>query len=159
MNERTIILVTHHVGLVLTKADYVVSLKDGKVEISGNTEELKSSGALAAILKEANNGIDFEDIIETVAENIELKRLNNMSDEEIQLADNSDDSALRESSESITINEISEPEQRHPTVHRGGSTDATMFTDFQNDNGDSVKTRTPRKLTEEEGKFVNYLSS
>ncbi|GBB84403.1 hypothetical protein RclHR1_00110036 [Rhizophagus clarus] len=152
MNERTIILVTHHVGLVLTKADYVVSLKDGKVEISGNTEELKSSGALAAILKEANNRIDFEDIVEIAAENIDLKRPNNASDKEIQLADDPDDPALRESSESISVNEISEP-----TVHRGGSTDATTFTDFQNDNGDSAKTGTPRKLTEEEGYAVGAV--
>src|SRR5579871_6839982 len=99
MDERTVILVTHHVGLSLAKADYVVSLKDGKVEVSGKIEELKSSGALSVILKEANNGIDFEDTIE----NAEFKRPNNMSDEEeIQIID---DSILEKFSESTTINE------------------------------------------------------
>jgi ABC-type multidrug transport system ATPase subunit len=148
MNERTIILVTHHVRLALTKADYIVSLRDGKVEISGNTEELKSSGALAAILKEANDGIDIEDIIETVAENTELKRPNNTNDEkEIQPVD---DSALGESSESITISgEVSELEQRYPTAHREGSTNAITLT--LNDNGDFAKTVTPRKLIQDEG--------
>src|SRR5947208_131210 len=71
MVGRTRILVTHHVGLSLTKADYVVSLKDGNVEVSGTAKELKDSGALAAILEEANNGIEFEDIIETAAEDIQ----------------------------------------------------------------------------------------
>ncbi|CAG8606010.1 17882_t:CDS:10 [Rhizophagus irregularis] len=156
MNERTIILVTHHVGLALAKADYIVSLKDGKVEISGKTEELKSSGASAAILKGANNGIDFEDIIETAAENTELKRSNNTSDEkEIQLVN---DSTLGESSENTTINEgISESEQRHPTAHRGGSTDATTLPDFQNDNGDSAKIVNPRKLIKDEGYAVGSV--
>lgn len=151
MNERTIILVTHHVRLALIKADYVVSLNDGKVEISGKTEELKSSGALAAILKEANNGIDFEDIIETAAENPELERPNNTNgEEEIQLVD---DSTLGESSERTTINEeISESEQRCPTAHQGGSTNATTYTD-QNDNKDLTRTVSPRKLIQEEGKL------
>ncbi|GBB99870.1 hypothetical protein RclHR1_03660017 [Rhizophagus clarus] len=137
MSERTIILVTHHVRLALTKADYVVSLNDGKVEISGKTEELRSSGALTAILKEANNGIDFEDIIETAAEEIQLV----------------DDSTLGEASESTTINEeISESEQ---TAHQGGSTNVTMHMD---QNG-SARTVTPRKLIQVEGYAVGFVES
>ena len=131
MIGRTRILVTHHVGLTLAKADYIVSLKNGKVEVSGSAEELKNSGALAAILKDANNETDFEDIIETTIEDISS---NHSSSEEVQLTS---DLTLGESSESTDIDEeISE----------------TTLADRQNENSSSANPVTPRKLVQDEGK-------
>ena len=101
MDGRTRILVTHHVGLSLAKADYIVSLKDGKVEVSGKAEELKNSGALAAILKEANNRTEFEDIVEIVTEDTTSNH------EEIQLTS---DLTLRES---IIVDELADGQNKN----------------------------------------------
>ena len=129
MIGRTRILVTHQVGLCLTKADYVVSLENGNVEFSGNAKELKDSGTLEMILKESNNEMEFEDIIETETEDIQ--------------SNNSSDSTLRESS-TATTDEISIEQE-----HYQGKSEITVASNYQNENGDSV---TPRKLIKDEGK-------
>ncbi|KAI8647895.1 P-loop containing nucleoside triphosphate hydrolase protein [Parasitella parasitica] len=46
MKHRTIVLVTHHVGLCLPSADYIVALKDGEVVDAGSPKELLKSGVL-----------------------------------------------------------------------------------------------------------------
>lgn len=46
MKGRTVILVTHYVGLCLQSADYVVVLKDGQVAAAGSPEEVVQTGVL-----------------------------------------------------------------------------------------------------------------
>ncbi|CAO3612277.1 unnamed protein product [Cunninghamella blakesleeana] len=46
MKNRTVILVTHHVGLCIRGADYVVSLQDGQVVSAGTPTHVINSGAL-----------------------------------------------------------------------------------------------------------------
>ncbi|KAI9485985.1 MAG: P-loop containing nucleoside triphosphate hydrolase protein [Benjaminiella poitrasii] len=53
MKHRTVILVTHHVGLCLSGAGYVVVLKDGQVANAGKPKELLKSGALGEELLKA----------------------------------------------------------------------------------------------------------
>lgn len=48
---RTRILVTHHVGLCLSRANYAVSLSDGTVEHAGYVEDLQRKGEMDDILK------------------------------------------------------------------------------------------------------------
>lgn len=48
--NRTRILVTHHVGLVLPRAAFLVTLADGRVQYCGSPEELRATGALKDIL-------------------------------------------------------------------------------------------------------------
>jgi ABC-type multidrug transport system fused ATPase/permease subunit len=53
MKHRTIILVTHHVGLCLSGAAYIVALKDGEVVDAGTPKALLKSGALGEELSKA----------------------------------------------------------------------------------------------------------
>lgn len=48
--NRTRILVTHHVALCLPRTDYFVSLEDGSVKHAGTVEELRRTNSLADIL-------------------------------------------------------------------------------------------------------------
>lgn len=41
IQDRTVILVTHHVGLASQVADFLVTLEDGKVKSQGSISELK----------------------------------------------------------------------------------------------------------------------
>ncbi|CAO3598060.1 unnamed protein product [Absidia cylindrospora] len=63
MKQRTVILVTHHVGLCIRAASYVVAMKDGKVESSGSPVEVINSGALGEdfnLLKDIETGNEAE---------------------------------------------------------------------------------------------------
>jgi ABC-type multidrug transport system fused ATPase/permease subunit len=53
MKQRTVILVTHHVGLCLPGADYIVALKDGEVADAGSPKALLKSGVLGEELSQA----------------------------------------------------------------------------------------------------------
>ncbi|CAG8441509.1 9619_t:CDS:10 [Funneliformis caledonium] len=131
MEGRTRILVTHHVGLSLTKADYAVLLKDGKVEVSGTAKELKNSLAI-----ETNN--EVEDIIETVAENTNFQVPSNA------FSDKSNEDEIRPideglNSEGTTINEESDQEDS-----------IVASTVRKDENRDSTKTKFPKKLIQAE---------
>ncbi|KAF8579651.1 multidrug resistance-associated ABC transporter [Ramaria rubella] len=52
--NRTVVLVTHNVELVLPGAYYLVRLLDGRINIQGTTEELRERGVLDAITKESS---------------------------------------------------------------------------------------------------------
>ncbi|KAK6527245.1 hypothetical protein TWF281_010433 [Arthrobotrys megalospora] len=52
MKGRTRILVTHHVQLCLPKTDYIVELKDGRVERAASVTELKRTGSLTKIIEQ-----------------------------------------------------------------------------------------------------------
>ncbi|KAJ7850608.1 hypothetical protein B0H14DRAFT_2581828 [Mycena olivaceomarginata] len=51
--NRTVILVTHHVELVLPGAHYVVRMLDGRIDTQGTAEELRAKGVLDEIAHEA----------------------------------------------------------------------------------------------------------
>ncbi|OAD65376.1 hypothetical protein PHYBLDRAFT_189572 [Phycomyces blakesleeanus NRRL 1555(-)] len=53
MKDRTVILVTHHVGLCLKAAAYIVALKDGEVAGSGDPASVLKSGVLGEELAQA----------------------------------------------------------------------------------------------------------
>ncbi|KAI7906444.1 P-loop containing nucleoside triphosphate hydrolase protein [Cokeromyces recurvatus] len=53
MKHRTVILVTHHVGLCISGADYVVVLKEGQVLDAGSPKSLLKSGVLGEELSKA----------------------------------------------------------------------------------------------------------
>ncbi|KAK6349334.1 hypothetical protein TWF730_010082 [Orbilia blumenaviensis] len=52
MKGRTRILVTHHVQLCLPKTEYIVELKDGKVERAALVTDLKRTGSLTKIIEQ-----------------------------------------------------------------------------------------------------------
>ncbi|KAG1471789.1 hypothetical protein G6F56_001926 [Rhizopus delemar] len=54
MTDRTVILVTHHVGLCLQGTAYIVALKDGEVVDAGTPKDMLKSGALGEELSNAN---------------------------------------------------------------------------------------------------------
>ncbi|KAF8158956.1 multidrug resistance-associated ABC transporter [Mycena galopus ATCC 62051] len=51
--NRTVILVTHHVELVLPNAHYLIRMKDGRIDSQGSPEDLRSRGLLEGIAREA----------------------------------------------------------------------------------------------------------
>ncbi|CAO3644968.1 unnamed protein product [Cunninghamella blakesleeana] len=53
MKNRTILLVTHYVGLCLGGSSYVVALRDGKVEAAGKPKDVVQSGVLGEELSNA----------------------------------------------------------------------------------------------------------
>ncbi|PVF92969.1 hypothetical protein CPB86DRAFT_743436 [Serendipita vermifera] len=53
MANRTVILVTHHVDLVLPSAQYFVRMLDGRIDTQGTIAELRSRGVLEALVHEA----------------------------------------------------------------------------------------------------------
>ena len=58
--DRTRILVTHHVGLCLPKTRYTVVLGDGTIEHAGSVEDLRRRGSLVEILKQEQDEQDLE---------------------------------------------------------------------------------------------------
>ncbi|KAF8577829.1 multidrug resistance-associated ABC transporter [Ramaria rubella] len=51
--NRTVVLVTHNVELVLPGAHYLVRLLDGRIDVQGITEDLRKQGLLDAITKDS----------------------------------------------------------------------------------------------------------
>ncbi|KAL5521010.1 hypothetical protein ACEPAG_8932 [Sanghuangporus baumii] len=75
LKDRTIILVTHHVELVLPGTYYLVRMLDGRIDVQGTVKELRENGTLDAI---------------TLEETIEENR------EDEQKADEGEDQAMSE---------------------------------------------------------------
>ncbi|CAE6495623.1 unnamed protein product, partial [Rhizoctonia solani] len=46
LNNRTVVLVTHHVDLVLSSAGWLVQLNEGRIGIQGTPQQLREAGAL-----------------------------------------------------------------------------------------------------------------
>ncbi|OQU94778.1 ABC transporter transmembrane domain-containing protein [Cladophialophora immunda] len=68
--DRTRILVTHHVALCLPKTNYSVLLSNGTIEQAGKTEELRRSGKLKSILAEEDEEEQKRDEEEEAVENL-----------------------------------------------------------------------------------------
>ncbi|KZF26219.1 ABC bile acid transporter [Xylona heveae TC161] len=72
-NGRTRLLVTHHVGLCLPKAVYLVALnQEGTVQHAGLVEELRRSGSLSSIMERKDNVSEEEDK-DSVIEDADVK--------------------------------------------------------------------------------------
>ncbi|KAG9090416.1 hypothetical protein FRC07_012119, partial [Ceratobasidium sp. 392] len=52
MKHRTVVLVTHHVGLVLPIVGWVVKLRTGRIEMQGTATDLRRSGKLTMVREE-----------------------------------------------------------------------------------------------------------
>ncbi|KAK6538574.1 hypothetical protein TWF694_010153 [Orbilia ellipsospora] len=52
MKGRTRILVTHHVQLCLPKTEYIVELKEGRIERAGTVTDLKRTGSLTKLIEQ-----------------------------------------------------------------------------------------------------------
>ncbi|TFK47824.1 P-loop containing nucleoside triphosphate hydrolase protein [Heliocybe sulcata] len=63
LRNRTVVLVTHHVELVLPGTDYVIYMSEGRIETQGSVEELRERGMLDDVARE---GIVNEDVDERV---------------------------------------------------------------------------------------------
>lgn len=58
--DRTIILVTHHVGLVLPRTRYLVSMHAGRIDAQGTPPELRARGLLSDVIEEARTELEAE---------------------------------------------------------------------------------------------------
>ncbi|KAJ7619721.1 P-loop containing nucleoside triphosphate hydrolase protein [Roridomyces roridus] len=61
--NRTVILVTHHVELVLPGAYYVVRMLDGRIEAQGTVQELRAQGILDEIAHKAEVEAEKEELV------------------------------------------------------------------------------------------------
>ncbi|KZO90715.1 hypothetical protein CALVIDRAFT_542481 [Calocera viscosa TUFC12733] len=61
MEDRTVVLVTHHVDLVLPAAYYLVRMLDGRIDTQGTTKELREKGVLSQIVVEETAKAQEED--------------------------------------------------------------------------------------------------
>ncbi|KAJ7025345.1 multidrug resistance-associated ABC transporter [Mycena alexandri] len=59
--NRTVVLVTHHVELVLPGTRYLVQMKDGRIDNQGTPTELRRQGILEEITEEAATEVKTED--------------------------------------------------------------------------------------------------
>ncbi|KAI8084874.1 P-loop containing nucleoside triphosphate hydrolase protein [Halteromyces radiatus] len=67
MNNRTRVLITHHVKLCLSGATYLVHIRSGRTDLVGSPSDLRRSGELNTILEEEKN----QDLAEQEEEAIE----------------------------------------------------------------------------------------
>ncbi|KAL7326011.1 hypothetical protein PS15p_208405 [Mucor circinelloides] len=61
MEGRTRILITHHVGLCIQEASYVVHLEHGRINLCGSPQELEAQGTLESILDDVVAPTDDEE--------------------------------------------------------------------------------------------------
>ncbi|KAI8646442.1 P-loop containing nucleoside triphosphate hydrolase protein [Parasitella parasitica] len=73
MEGRTRILITHHVGLCVHEASYVIHIENGRINLCGSPEELEAEGKLESILDDvvAPTDEDQEDTIEEEAQQLD----------------------------------------------------------------------------------------
>ncbi|CAJ0747688.1 10084_t:CDS:10 [Entrophospora sp. SA101] len=86
MKGRTRILVTHHVGLCLSGASYLVAINNGKITASSSISDLINTGQLATVLEESDSRAAYDDIIELAAENFDKENANKDSSRIIELS-------------------------------------------------------------------------
>ncbi|KAF1804752.1 hypothetical protein V8B55DRAFT_1497484 [Mucor lusitanicus] len=61
MEGRTRILITHHVGLCIQEASYVIHLEHGRINLCGSPQELEAQGTLESILDDVVAPTDDEE--------------------------------------------------------------------------------------------------
>ncbi|KAF8133513.1 P-loop containing nucleoside triphosphate hydrolase protein, partial [Mycena galopus ATCC 62051] len=67
--HRTVILVTHHVDLVLSGANYLVRMLDGRIDAQGTVEDLRSRGLLDEITHDAAADVKAEEPVAAIEAN------------------------------------------------------------------------------------------
>ncbi|KAF5378578.1 hypothetical protein D9615_007121 [Tricholomella constricta] len=70
--NRTVILVTHHVELVLPGAHYLVRMLDGRIDTQGTIKDLQAQGVLEYIKQDAAVEIQKEGMVATLEEEVEV---------------------------------------------------------------------------------------
>lgn len=70
MEGRTRILITHHVGLCIQEASYVIHIENGRIHLSGSPQELQEQGTLETILDDVVGPTDDEEE-DTIEEEVE----------------------------------------------------------------------------------------
>jgi ABC-type multidrug transport system ATPase subunit len=71
MEDRTRILITHHVGLCISEASYLIHLENGRINLCGSPDELEATGTLETILDDVIGLADEERRKETIEEEVE----------------------------------------------------------------------------------------
>ncbi|KAG8838602.1 hypothetical protein FRC18_003860 [Serendipita sp. 400] len=65
LKNRTVVLVTHHVELVLPAAYYYVQMQDGRIEVQGTVSELRREGVLddlqVELVQDQSTGLPMDD--------------------------------------------------------------------------------------------------
>ncbi|KAJ7655558.1 hypothetical protein DFH06DRAFT_1200413 [Mycena polygramma] len=74
--NRTVVLVTHHVELVLPGAYYLVRMLDGRIDTQGTVKELRAQGVLDDIAHEAAVEVKKEEFELAVAEAVPATEVN-----------------------------------------------------------------------------------
>ncbi|KAF8337342.1 multidrug resistance-associated ABC transporter [Cantharellus anzutake] len=68
MRNRTVILVTHHLDLVLGGAHYLVRMLDGRIALQGEIDDLRSKGKLDAVKQDAVTQVEVSPQIAHIPE-------------------------------------------------------------------------------------------
>ncbi|KAH7904349.1 ABC transporter type 1, transmembrane domain-containing protein [Hygrophoropsis aurantiaca] len=71
--NRTVILVTHHVELVLPGTYYLVRLLDGRIDTQGTVKELRAQGALENITQDAATDVKTEEPVAATEVPVEVQ--------------------------------------------------------------------------------------
>ncbi|KAF7979956.1 hypothetical protein HWV62_40400 [Athelia sp. TMB] len=81
--NRTVVLVTHHVELVIPGAHYLVRMLDGRIDTQGTIKDLRAQGVLGPIMKDENVTLEQEkplESIETIQPHVPLEGKGKPSD-------------------------------------------------------------------------------
>ena len=63
--NRTVILVTHHVELVLPAATHLIRMLDGRIDVQGSTKDLRAQGVLEEITHDENvHAAEREEVVQ-----------------------------------------------------------------------------------------------
>ncbi|KAF8890823.1 multidrug resistance-associated ABC transporter [Gymnopilus junonius] len=73
--NRTVVLVTHHVELVLPGAHYLVRMLDGRIDTQGTVADLRARGLLEGIERDSSTDVPIEKQFERQAEVIAVEEI------------------------------------------------------------------------------------
>ncbi|KAL8277960.1 hypothetical protein RQP46_009592 [Phenoliferia psychrophenolica] len=68
MSGRTIILITHHITLTMSGADYLVQMLGGRIALQGPVDELDKSAITSELVEEPQEEQDIEAVAEVILE-------------------------------------------------------------------------------------------
>ncbi len=70
LKDRTVVLVTHHVELVLPGAQYLVRMLDGRIDTQGYLKDLKLKGILDEIARDESFEAHAENVVKALEETV-----------------------------------------------------------------------------------------
>ncbi|EGN91771.1 hypothetical protein SERLA73DRAFT_157398 [Serpula lacrymans var. lacrymans S7.3] len=77
--NRTVILVTHHVELVLPGAYYLIRMLDGRIDLQGTVKDLQAQGSLDSIAQDSSTAIKEEEPVVAQEAVVEAESLDDAS--------------------------------------------------------------------------------